>query len=68
MSRLQRDIFPVLGRKIVSTITRKDVRFTIQEIASRGAINLAGRALNMINQILIINLIIYSNVKTMWYH
>ena len=52
MSRLQRDIFPVLGRKIVSTITRKDVRFTIQEIASRGAINLAGRALNMVNQIL----------------
>ena len=52
MSRLQADVFPFIGGKIISEVSRKDVRQTIQILGQREVLDLAGRVLGMIKNIL----------------
>lgn len=50
--RLERDVFPWLGRKPVASIKAADVLAAIRRIESRGSIETAHRALSNIGQVL----------------
>lgn len=52
MQRLEKDVFPWLGSKPVSTIGPLDVLSTVQRIANRGAADTAYRAKQNIGQIM----------------
>lgn len=49
--RITRDVFPVLGNKPINVIERKEVILVIQNVASRGAIEIADRIRSYCQQI-----------------
>ena len=52
LSRLQTDVYPFIGSKCIAEVSRKDVRQTIQQLGQREVLDLAGRVLGMIKNIL----------------
>ena len=50
-ARLERDLFPWIGRRPIADITAKDLLATINRIADRGAIETAHRALQNCGQV-----------------
>jgi integrase len=50
--RLENDIFPLIGSKHIEMIERKDVIAVVRSIDSRGAHEMASRAINVISRIL----------------
>lgn len=52
MTRLEQDVFPMIGAKPVSAITAGDVRGVIERIEQRGALDIAKRAFNYIGRTL----------------
>lgn len=52
MTRLEQDVFPMIGAKPVSAITAGDVRTVVERIEQRGALDIAKRAFNYIGRTL----------------
>ncbi len=52
MRRLERDVFPWIGRKPIASVTAPDVLDVLRRIESRGAIETAHRALTNIGQVI----------------
>lgn len=52
MTRLEQDVFPMIGAKPVSAITAGDVRAVVERIEQRGALDIAKRAFNYIGRTL----------------
>jgi len=52
MDRLEKDVFPYLGRRPVTEITPPEILATVRRIESRGALDTAHRVLNSCSQIL----------------
>jgi hypothetical protein len=50
--RLELDILPFIGKKPVSEIKASDVRELVLRIKKRGALDLAGRALNIVGRVM----------------
>lgn len=52
MTRLEKDVFPQIGKKPISSITAPDVRGVIERIERRGALDIARRCFNYIGRTL----------------
>lgn len=52
LTRLEQDVFPMIGGKPVSAITAGDVRGVVERIEQRGALDIARRAFNYIGRTL----------------
>lgn len=52
LTRLEQDVFPMIGGKPVSAITAGDVRGVVERIEQRGALDIAKRAFNYIGRTL----------------
>lgn len=52
MTRLEQDVFPMIGAKPISVITARDVRAVVERIEQRGALDIAKRAFNYIGRTL----------------
>jgi integrase len=52
MTRLEQDVFPLIGTKPVSAITAGDVRAVVERIEQRGALDIAKRVFNYIGRTL----------------
>lgn len=52
LTRLEQDVFPMIGSKPVSAITASDVRAVVARIEQRGALDIARRAFNYIGRAL----------------
>lgn len=52
MTRLEQDVFPMIGAKPILVITARDVRAVVERIEQRGALDIAKRAFNYIGRTL----------------
>lgn len=52
MTRLEQDVFPMIGAKPISAIAAGDVRAVVERIEQRGALDIAKRAFNYIGRTL----------------
>lgn len=52
LTRLEQDVFPMIGAKPVASITAGDVRAVVERIEQRGALDIARRAFNYIGRTL----------------
>ena len=53
LHRLETDIFPVLGRQRISTITSKDLLYAVRQIEKRGALEIAKRTTANLSRIFV---------------
>lgn len=51
LKTLQREVFPTIGDKVITTIASEDIDSVINPIVSRGALEVAERALSRINAV-----------------
>lgn len=52
MTRLEKDVFPQIGKEPISSVTAPDVRAVIERIERRGALDIARRCFNYIGRTL----------------